>query len=39
MEVGNGVDGRSLSIQGTARWKKKKNPQTFNCECRRGTVM
>lgn len=24
MEVGNGVDGRSLSIQGTARWKKKK---------------
>lgn len=25
MEVGNGVDGRSLSIQGTARWKKKKS--------------
>mgnify|MGYP001858176238 CR=1 FL=1 len=34
MEVGNGVDGRSLSIQGTARWKKKKihKPLIVNVE-------
>lgn len=33
MEVGNGVDGRSLSIQGTARWKKKiHKPLIVNVE-------